>query len=165
MGALGIALTVVVLLAGVSAVIAVPETPEGSSTAPFHQFLRHLGRSSQLRRVLIAVLLVGCGFGMTSALMLFIAKSWLHVAGSFSTIMLVYFIGMLISVPGWIRCADRIGTKSTRRLAIGLLAGAQLLILVLPTGKPLLAGMLWFLQGVLTGAYRCLPVWPERNYG
>jgi Na+/melibiose symporter-like transporter len=154
MGALGIALTVAVLLAGASAVVSVPETPAGTSTAPFHQFICHLGRSNQLRRILIADLLVGCGYGMTSALMLFITKSWLHVAGSFSTIMLAYFIGMSISVPGWIRCADRIGTKSTYRLAIGLLAGAQLLILVLPTGKPMLAGMLWFLQGVLTGAYQ-----------
>lgn len=154
MGALGIALTVAVLLAGASAVVALPETSAGVSSAPFHQFMRHLGRSIQLRRVLVADLLVGCGYGMTSALMLFIAKSWLHVAGSFSTIMLVYFIGMLISVPGWIRCADRIGTKSTYRLAICLLAGAQLLILILPTGKPLLAGVLWFLQGVLTGAYQ-----------
>jgi len=154
MGGLGIGLTVAVILAGASAVLAVPETSASASTAPLHQFMHHLGRSKQLRRVLIADLLVGCGYGMTSALMLFIARSWLHVASSFSTIMLAYFIGMLIAVPGWIRCADRIGTKSTYRLAIGLLAGAQLLILVLPTGRPLLAGMLWFLQGVLTGAYQ-----------
>lgn len=154
MGTLGAALAALLLATGLIAVLLVPETPSRRQAPGLRAQFRHLGASAGLRRVLATDLLVGCGYGTSSALMLFVAKSWLGVAGSFSTIMLVYFIGMLASVPFWIRLADRIGAAKTYRLAIGLSAAAQLIVLVLPSGNVLAAGGLWLVQGILTGAYQ-----------
>lgn len=154
MGTLGDILTLGVVLAGAAALMFVPEARTSHRTPSLRQQIRQLWVSAGLRRVLLADLLVGFGYGSASALMLFVARDWLGVGAAFSTIMLVYFIGMLVSVPFWIRVADRIGTRLTYRNAIGTLALAQVLILALPAGMPILAGGLWLVQGVLTGAYQ-----------
>jgi GPH family glycoside/pentoside/hexuronide:cation symporter len=154
MGTLGEGLAVALLCVGFIVVFLVPESPLGSGSKALGIVWQHMRNSVELRRVLIADLFVGCGYGTSSALMLFIAKYRLHIADRFSTIMLVYFVGMLISVPGWIHIADRAGTRSMYRLAIGLLGVSQLLILIVPAANPLFAGGLWCVQGLLTGAYQ-----------
>jgi GPH family glycoside/pentoside/hexuronide:cation symporter len=154
MGALGEGLASALLCAGLIVLFLVPEEPVAAGSKALSGVWKHIRDSVELRRILIADLFVGCGYGTSSALMLFIAKYRLHVADRFSTIMLVYFVGMLLSVPGWIRVADGAGTRSMYRTAIGLLTIAQLLILVVPAANPWLAGGLWLVQGVLTGAYQ-----------
>ena len=154
MATLGATLVEALVVAGVVAVLLVPETATAEAAPPLRRQLHHLVTSRPLRRVILADLLVGCGYGTASALMLFVARSWLGVGDSFSTVMLGYFLGMLVSVPFWIRLADRIGARSTYRLAIGLSAVAQLLVIALPRQMPVPAGLLWLVQGILTGAYQ-----------
>jgi Na+/melibiose symporter-like transporter len=154
MATLGATLVVALVVAGVAAILLVPETTTAEAAPSLRRQLHHLVTSRPLRRVIFADLLVGCGYGAASALMLFVARSWLGVGDAFSTIMLGYFLGMLVSVPFWIRLADRIGARSTYRLAIGLSAVAQLLVIALPRQMPVPAGLLWLVQGILTGAYQ-----------
>ena len=154
MGTLGAGIVIVLLCTALIVICTVPEETIVGGTKALNSAWIHVRNSIELRRILIADLFVGCGYGTASALMLFIAKYRLHIADRFSLIMLVYFIGMLLSVPGWIRIADSAGTRSMYRIAIGLLTIAQLLILIVPPANPRFAGLLWLVQGVLTGAYQ-----------
>jgi len=115
--------------------------------------LRLLRGSGALRRLLLADLLSGSGFAVISATSFFIL-GLLGFGGSFSTLMLVYFVGMIAGVPLFLRTTIRIGPAGSFRLAMAGAALSTLALAIVPHGWLPAAVALQFTVGLFTGGYQ-----------
>lgn len=125
----------------------------GNHTDPLAVF-RLLGSSPRLRRLLAADLLSGGGFAMISATSFFILGGTLGLAGSFSTLMLLYFIGMIVGVPIFLRLTIVAGPKRSFLVAMAGAAAAILCFFVVPHGALAAAAAIQFACGLFTGGYQ-----------
>jgi glycoside/pentoside/hexuronide:cation symporter, GPH family len=115
--------------------------------------LRLLRGSGRLRRLLLADLLSGSGFAVISATSFFIL-SLLGLGASFSTLMLVYFIGMIAGVPLFLRLTILAGTRKSFAVAMIGAAVATLGLALVPHGALGAALALQFAVGLFTGGYQ-----------
>lgn len=125
---------------------------QGGTADPF-AVLRLLGQSAGLRRLLLADLLSGGGFAVISATSFFIL-SLLGLGQSFSTLMLVYFIGMIAGVPLFLRVTIRTGSRVSFAIAMTGAAVATLSLSLVPHGALAIAAAIQFAVGVFTGGYQ-----------
>ncbi len=115
--------------------------------------LKLLATSATLRRLLVADLLSGSGFAVISATSFFVF-SLLGLAGSFSTLMLAYFIGMIVGVPLFLRVTIRSGIRISFAAAMTGAALMKLGLWLVPTGAMVIAFALQFAIGLFTGGYQ-----------
>ncbi|WP_083901370.1 MFS transporter [Azospirillum sp. B4] len=115
---------------------------------------RLVGDSSPLRWLLLADLLSGGGFAMISATAFFIIGQYLDLAGRFSTLMLVYFLGMVAGVPLFLRITLRRGPRRSFLLAMVGAAVATLCFAGVPKGAFWAAALLQLATGLFTGGYQ-----------
>ena len=116
-----------------------PAPSEATPAARMADWPRLL-RSRAVRRVLLADLLIGLGYGVEASLFLFYFTSAKGYAPSFANLaLLVYFIGALLGGPIWAWLSER--TSKHAALAWSCIAGIGGLALVgaLPAGHPTLA--------------------------
>ena len=125
---------------------------QGGTADPF-AVLRLLNGSADLRRLLLADLLSGGGFAVISATSFFIL-SLLGLGQSFSTLMLVYFIGMIAGVPLFLRVTIRAGSRASFAIAMTGAALATLALGLVPHGALAVAAALQFAVGLFTGGYQ-----------
>jgi Na+/melibiose symporter-like transporter len=111
-----------------------PPPPKGAPGANLGDWFR-LFRSSAVRRLLAADLLIGLAFGMDGALFLFFFTKAKGFAPSFANVgLLLYFLGGLIGGPLWTALARRTN-KPTALAAASLSSIAGLVVLyVIPNG-------------------------------
>jgi glycoside/pentoside/hexuronide:cation symporter, GPH family len=146
----------IVLPLALAATLRLPRTrATGDSARPDPlAVLRVLRSSIPLRRLLLADLLSGGGFAIVSATSFFIFSGALGLGGAFSTLMLLYFIGMIVGVPLFLRITILAGP---RRSFITAMIGAALSILALalvPRGAIGAAMAIQFAAGLFTGGYQ-----------
>lgn len=115
--------------------------------------LRLLRGSGRLQRLLLADLLSGSGFAVISATSFFIL-SLLGLGASFSTLMLVYFIGMIAGVPLFLRLTIRAGARTSFAIAMAGAAAATLGLALVSHGALGAAMALQFAVGLFTGGYQ-----------
>lgn len=128
-------------------------TPHHGGTADPLAVLRLLGGSAGLRRLLLADLLSGGGFAVISATSFFIV-SLLGLGQSFSTLMLVYFIGMIAGVPLFLRVTIGAGSRLSFAIAMAGAAVATLGLGLVPHGALAIAAACQFAVGLFTGGYQ-----------
>jgi Na+/melibiose symporter-like transporter len=138
-----------------AAALQLPRTvaAKGQPNDPF-AVLRLLGSSSRLRRLLAADLLSGNGFAVVSATSFFIFAGPLGVGGSFSTLMLLYFVGMIVGVPLFLRVTILAGPRRSFQVAMFGAAVATLALALVPRGALLAAAALQLASGLFTGGYQ-----------
>jgi Na+/melibiose symporter-like transporter len=115
--------------------------------------VRLLGKSASLRRLLLADLLSGGGFAVISATSFFIL-SLLGLGQSFSSLMLVYFIGMIAGVPLFLRVTIHTDTRTSFAIAMTGAAVATLGLGLVPHGALSIAVGVQFAVGLFTGGYQ-----------
>jgi len=82
-----------------------------------------------MRRVLLADVLVGLGFGIATALYLFFVGHVLKLPKHASALLLVYFVAGIVGIPVWMRLSYRFGKHRT--LALGMFSSCSTLALAL----------------------------------
>ena len=138
-----------------AAALQLPRTvaAKGRLSDPF-AVLRLLGSSPRLRRLLAADLLSGSGFAVISATSFFIFTGPLGIGGSFSTLMLLYFVGMIVGVPLFLRITILAGPRRSFQVAMLGAAVATLALALVPHGMLLVAAALQLASGLFTGGYQ-----------
>lgn len=113
-----------------------------------------LCRSQQIRRLLLADLLSGCGYAANSATSYFVFANLLQLESKYSLIMLAFMIGMIIGVPVMLKFSLKLG--ASRGFAIAMLGSAaiSLCLAALPDGALVLAVAANAALGFFTGGYQ-----------
>jgi Na+/melibiose symporter-like transporter len=86
-------------------------------------------RNAFMRRVLLADVLIGLGFGVVTALYLFFVGHVLLLPKHGSSLLLVYLVAGILGIPMWMRLSYRFGKHRT--LAVGMLYSCVTLSLAL----------------------------------
>ena len=115
--------------------------------------IKLLSSSAHLRKLLLADFFSGSGFAISSATSFFIV-SWLGLAASFSTLMLAYFIGMIIGIPLFLKITIRLGMRNSFSMAMIGAALAMLALAAVPYGAIGIALCFQFGIGLCTGGYQ-----------
>lgn len=138
-----------------AAALGLPRTT--AVAAPLHDpfaVLRLLGSSPRLRRLLAADLLSGSGFAVISATAFFLFAGPLGVGGAFSTLMLLYFVGMILGVPLFLKLTIAAGPRRSFQIAMLGAAMATAALACVPHGLLIAAAAAQLASGLFTGGYQ-----------
>jgi Na+/melibiose symporter-like transporter len=111
-------------------------------------------RTAPLRRVLVADLLSGAGFAVISATSYFVFRAYLGLGKQYSTLMMAFFVGMVVGVPIMMRLSLRVGPRKGFAVCMGGAALAICALLVSPHGVLWPAAVIQMLTGMFTGGYQ-----------
>ena len=114
---LGLLLLVVVLAAGLARWLPQVTRLAASDTASINW--RDLWRDRAFRRVLLVLLLNAIAMAIPATLLNFYVNDWLKAPALNGVFLLVYFAAAVLSLPLWVKLADRLGR--VRAWCIGML--------------------------------------------
>lgn len=118
----------------------------------FRVAMQALGNNIALRRVLIPDFLIGVGYGVTGGLFVFLARDYLGFKTEANTLLLIYFLSGLASVPLWTWAGRRWGKHNA--LMLGCIHSGIMLSLIpfLPKGNFMFAVPVFIFAGISQSA-------------